>query len=173
MKNFYFILLLSVSLLSCSNVKSETISDADLFGPNVYIFSPTDDMTTIRTTINNIHDQMLHDEFSSKRYAFYFKPGDYTQAGLFNIAYYTHIGGLGKLPNDVRLSNVSTPAPLPNNNATCTFCVSLKNFTLLVLFMVILVIGFSGVYFRQVHLEVVIFNDELHINWDTEGIVGA
>ena len=104
-------------------------TDADIFGPNVYIFSPTDDMTKIRSTINTIHDQMLHDEFSSKRYAFYFKPGDYTQAGLFNIAYYTHIGGLGKLPTDVRLSNVYTPAPLANNNATCTFWRSAENFT--------------------------------------------
>jgi hypothetical protein len=104
-------------------------TDADIFGPNVYVFSPTDDMTKIRSTINTIHDQMLHDEFSSKRYAFYFKPGDYTQAGLFNIAYYTHIGGLGKLPTDVRLSNVYTPAPLANNNATCTFWRSAENFT--------------------------------------------
>ncbi len=123
--------LISILLIACclANLRAQTMTDAEIFGPNVYVFSPTDDMTKIRTTINTIHDQMLHDEFSSKRYAFYFKPGDYTQAGLFNIAYYTHIGGLGKLPTDVRLSNVYTPAPLANNNATCTFWRSAENFT--------------------------------------------
>lgn len=129
MKNTRLFLLVLISICFTGNINSQNISDAELFGPNVYIFSPTDDMATIRTTINNIHDEMLHDQFSSKRYAFYFKPGDYTQAGLLNIAYYTHIGGLGKLPNDVRISNVYTPAPLPNNNATCTFWRSAENFT--------------------------------------------
>lgn len=129
MKNIKLFLLFLLSVYFINNVKSEQLSDVELFGPNMYVFSPTDNMATIRTTINTIHDQMLHDEFSSKRYAFYFKPGDYTAAGLFNIAYYTHIAGLGKLPNDVRLSNVYTPAPLPNNNATCTFWRSAENFT--------------------------------------------
>jgi hypothetical protein len=129
MKDIQLLLLVLLSICCVGNIKSQTISDADLFGPNVYIFSPTDNMSTIQTTINNIHTAMLHDEFSTKRYAFYFKPGDYTQAGLFNIAYYTHIGGLGKTPYDVRISNVETPAPLPNNNATCTFWRSAENFT--------------------------------------------
>ncbi|MFZ4582829.1 MAG: glycosyl hydrolase family 28-related protein, partial [Paludibacter sp.] len=113
-----------------SILNAQTMTDADIFGPNMYIFSPTDDMAKITTTINTIHDEMLHDQFSTKRYAFYFKPGDYTQTGLLNIAYYTHIGGLGKLPTEVRLSNVYTPAPLPNNNATCTFWRSAENFTI-------------------------------------------
>ncbi len=130
MKKIHLLLMICISICFVNYSYSEEISDAELFGPNVYIFSPTDDMNTIRTTINNIHDQMLHDQFSFKRYAFYFKPGDYTGAGLLNIAYYTHIGGLGKLPNDVRLSNVYTPAPLPNNNATCTFWRSAENFTI-------------------------------------------
>lgn len=126
-KGILKIVLIVLSGCFCMFVQAQT--DAEIFGPNMYVFSPTDDMPKIRTTINSIHDQMLHDEFSSKRYAFYFKPGDYTAAGLFNIAYYTHIGGLGKLPTDVRLSNVYTPAPLANNNATCTFWRSAENFT--------------------------------------------
>ncbi len=128
MKNFRFLTLFFLGIIFTGNICSQT--DAEIFGPNVYIFSPTDNMATIATTINNIHTAMLHDEFSSNRYAFYFKPGDYTNAGAFNIAYYTHIGGLGKLPNDVKLYNVNTPAPLPNNNATCTFWRSAENFTI-------------------------------------------
>ena len=103
--------------------------ELDLFGPNIYIYSPEDSKTAIGTEINDIHDKMFQDQFSRDRYAFYFKPGDYTAAGTLEIAYYTHIGGLGALPYDVKLSNVYTPAPLPNNNATCTFWRSAENFT--------------------------------------------
>lgn len=103
--------------------------DMELFGPNFYIYSPEDDKNAISREINRIHDEMLHQEFSKNRYAFFFKPGDYTGAGTLNIAYYTHIGGLGKLPYEVKISNVYTPAPLPDNNATCTFWRSAENFT--------------------------------------------
>ena len=129
MKNLKYLVLIGLNFVHLTHLKSQTISASELFGPNVYIFGPNDDMNTINSIVNTAHDAMLHDEFSSKRYAFYFKPGDYTQAGLLNIAYYTHIGGLGKLPTDVRISNVYTPAPLANNNATCTFWRSAENFT--------------------------------------------
>ena len=129
MKHIRLLSLLFILVCNANTFYSQTNYTTELFGPNVYVFSSTDDMTAIHTTINTIHDAMLHDQFSSKRYAFYFKPGDYTQAELLNIAYYTHIGGLGKLPSDVKISNVFTPAPLPNNNATCTFWRSAENFT--------------------------------------------
>lgn len=103
--------------------------ETELFGPNFYVYGPEDDKNAISREINAVHDEMLHQEFSRNRYAFYFKPGGYTAAGTLNIAYYTHIGGLGKLPYEVRISNVYTPAPLPNNNATCTFWRSAENFT--------------------------------------------
>ncbi len=127
MKKHHLFLLALISCCFFSKINAQT---TDLFGPNVYVFSPTDDMATIGKTINDIHTAMFHDEFSTKRYAFYFKPGDYTNAGTLNLAYYGHIGGLGKLPYDVKLSNVLTPAPLDNNNATCTFWRSAENFTI-------------------------------------------
>ena len=103
--------------------------DIELFGPNFYLYSPEDNKSAIGREINDIHTQMFHSEFSSNRYAFFFKPGDYTATGTLSIAYYTHLGGLGKLPYDVKLSNVYTPAPLSGNNATCTFWRSAENFT--------------------------------------------
>lgn len=128
MKKLQLLFLILINSCLIGSIKAQNITD--LFGPNVYVFSPTDDMNMIKTTINNIHTAMLHDQFSTKRYAFYFKPGDYTQAGTLNLAYYGHFGGLGKLPYDVKLSNVFTPAPLANNNATCTFWRSAENFTI-------------------------------------------
>ncbi|MCL2651465.1 MAG: T9SS type A sorting domain-containing protein [Candidatus Azobacteroides sp.] len=105
--------------------------DIELFGPNVYIYSPTDNMTTLSNEINSIHDAMLHQEFSANRYAFFFKPGDYTKTAILNIAYYTHIGGLGKTPYEVKMNNIMTPTPLPNNNATCTFWRSAENLSII------------------------------------------
>ena len=113
---------------SAGELVSTLALDLELFGPNMYIYSPEDNKSAIRKEINDIHDEMFQGQFSPNRYAFYFKPGDYTAAGTLNIAYYNHIGGLGAIPNEVRISNVFTPAPLPNNNATCTFWRSAENF---------------------------------------------
>jgi hypothetical protein len=113
------------------NLLAEASLDMELFGPNLYIYSPDDDKSAISGEINAVHDAMFHDQFSSDRYAFFFKPGDYTAAGTLNVAYYMHIGGLGATPADVRLSNIKTPAPLADNNATCTFWRSAENFSII------------------------------------------
>ncbi|MCL1942323.1 MAG: T9SS type A sorting domain-containing protein [Candidatus Azobacteroides sp.] len=105
--------------------------DIDLFGPDIYIYSPTDNPAAISKEINDIHELMFHQEFGTDRYAFYFKPGDYTATEYLKIAYYTHIGGLGKTPYEVKLNDVITPAPLPNNNATCTFWRSAENIAIM------------------------------------------
>jgi hypothetical protein len=112
------------------NVVMQTALDTELFGPNLYLYSPGDDKTAIGEEINAIHDEMFQAQFGSNRYAFLFKPGDYTGAGTLNVAYYMHIGGLGALPFDVLLSNIKTPAPLSDNNATCTFWRSAENFSI-------------------------------------------
>ncbi|MCL2649620.1 MAG: T9SS type A sorting domain-containing protein [Candidatus Azobacteroides sp.] len=118
------------------NVQGEELAllamDIELFGPNMYIYSPTDDMDAISQEINDIHDQkMFQGQFSAERYAFYFKPGDYTAAGPLNIGYYTHAGGLGRTPYETQIDNLLTPAPLSNNNATCTFWRSAENLSII------------------------------------------
>ena len=104
---------------------------ADLLGPQVKIYGPDDDPTAISREINAIHDSMLHDQFSSHRYAVLFKPGDYTAAGRLNVPYYMQIAGLGRTPYDVKLSNVHTPSPLRDDNGTCTFWRSAENFSVI------------------------------------------
>jgi len=102
-----------------------------LFGPNFYVYQPEDDLELVAKAINDVHEVMFKEQFGVGRYAFYFKAGDYTQAKVFNIPYYVHIGGLGKLPTDVKINNLHTPAPLPNNNATCTFWRSAENLAII------------------------------------------
>ncbi len=117
------------------NAKEEVVAslalDIELFGPNLYIYNPTDNMAALSKEINDLHESMFRQEFSKNRYAFFFKPGDYTKSEFLKISYYMHIGGLGKTPYEVKLNNVITPAPLSNNNATCTFWRSAENFSII------------------------------------------
>jgi len=111
-----------------------------IFGGNTLFYDQKYDKTDIiEKEINSIHDTEMFGsiqeeggrraEFSSKRYAMYFKPGEYKGFTEFRIGFYTHIAGLGRVPVQTRLfGSVVTPPHLPNNNATCTFWRSIENF---------------------------------------------
>lgn len=126
MRNLLIALLTAFSL----QVNAQEASK-ELFGPNVLIFSPQDDMQAIADTVNALHEQMFHDQFSRKRYAVLFLPGDYRKAGLLNVPYYMQIAGLGRTPYEVQLSNIHTPAPLGGDNGTCTFWRSAENLSVI------------------------------------------
>lgn len=102
-----------------------------LFGPNVFIYGPQDDLQTIGQEVNALHEKMFHDQFSPNRYAVLFLPGDYRGAGLLRVPYYMQMAGLGRTPFDVQVSNVHTPAPLGSDNGTCTFWRSLENLSVI------------------------------------------
>lgn len=103
----------------------------EIWGEQIYVYSPSDDMELVGKEVNAIHDKMFRDQFSHHRYAILFKPGNYRQAGDLNVPYYMHIAGLGETPYAVQLHNIHTPAPLPNNNGTCTFWRSAENFSVI------------------------------------------
>ena len=102
--------------------------ETQMFGDNVYFYHPSDDQAQIGQEMKAIHDQMFHDQFSENRYSFYFHPGKYLNTGDIYVAYYMSVAGLGKLPYDTELFYLTTPAPLAENNATCTFWRSAENF---------------------------------------------
>jgi hypothetical protein len=105
--------------------------ETKLFGDNMIFYNAKyDNVKAIGKEVNDIHDnKTFKAQFSTERYGLYFKPGNYIDAGMLNIGYYTQIAGLGKTPLDTKIYNMSTPAPLPSNNATCTFWRSAENFT--------------------------------------------
>jgi len=105
--------------------------EIELFGENTYIYSPLDSVEAIGREINGIHDQMFGKEFSSNRYAMFFKPGDYKGAGLLKIPFYVHIAGLGRTPYEVEISNLHTPPHLSEGNGTCTFWRSAENLSVI------------------------------------------
>jgi hypothetical protein len=116
---------------SKSKVLLNTSLNQALLGPNVLVYHPQDQMKAVSEEVNAIHEEMFHDQFSAKRYAVLFMPGDYREAGLIKVPYYMQIAGLGKVPYDVQLSNIHTPAPLRNDNGTCTFWRSAENLSVI------------------------------------------
>ena len=70
---------------------------------SVRVFAPGD--TDIQATVNAAfavnggHDPPNHGEFSDVRFAFLFKPGEYTED--VPVGYYTQVVGLGATPDDV------------------------------------------------------------------------
>ncbi|MBQ6135924.1 MAG: hypothetical protein IJI73_00965 [Kiritimatiellae bacterium] len=99
----------------------------DALGPNVRVFSPSDDPAEVRRVAEELFKKQHHSQFGPNRYALLFLPGDYVKAGTFNVGYYTQLLGLGRTPDEVKLCNVKTPAALPDNNATCNFWVGIEN----------------------------------------------
>lgn len=106
-------------------------AEQELFGNDVHIYSPSDSPEAIASDIDRIHKEMFRAEMGAGRYALMFKPGDYTAAGPFNVGFYTHMAGLGKVPYDVKINNVHTPPHLRNDNGTCTFWRSIENMSVI------------------------------------------
>lgn len=116
-------------------VNSETESEMSeiasleitMFGQNTYVFNETDDPQKIQEATQHIFVGQRYNQFGENRYALAYKPGNYDEAGMVNVGYYTTIHGLGKTPTETQLYNVNTPAALSGNNATCNFWVGIEN----------------------------------------------
>ncbi len=99
-----------------------------IFGPNVYVFEPKMSAVEIEKTANDIFAKMEKSHFGSERYALLFKPGKYNVT--FNVAFYTHIAGLGRNPDDVHIDggvNVNAKWD-PDGHALNNFWRTLENF---------------------------------------------
>lgn len=110
-----------------SDISEVTSLELEMFGSDMYVFNETDDPAKIHEVTESIYQRQHYNQFGNSRYALAYKPGDYTDAGILNMGYYTQTIGLGKTPYDVSLYNVHTPAALSGNNATCNFWVGIEN----------------------------------------------
>jgi hypothetical protein len=72
------------------------------FGPNVFIFDPSVPTSQIQATVDAIANQQISNQFGTQRYAFLFKPGQYTVDA--QLGYYTSVAGLGLSPDDVTIT---------------------------------------------------------------------
>lgn len=122
-----------------------------LFGDNIYFYDRKyEEAGTARDEINEHFATTgqggANGEWSIKRQAYYFKANIGTQsydpggsgsasspeANSLELGFYSHIGGLGKLPSNVRLGAIFTRPHLSGGaNATCTFWRSMENVTVM------------------------------------------
>lgn len=122
---------------------SEAVSlEIEIFGDHTIFFAPTDNIKQVDKKIKEIFDKgndFKNDaQFKGEQWQIYFKPGDYTETACMQLGFYTSFNGLGKLPTDVRLNNISIPAYLPGGelggnerNATCNFWRSAENLSVI------------------------------------------
>lgn len=129
---------------------TKTISlEQYIFGDNMYFYDRKyEDASTARSEINTHFETIgqggANGEWTTKRQAYYFKANiegqSYDQGGSgsassadansIELGFYSHIGGLGKLPSDVKLGSIFTRPHLSGGaNATCTFWRSMENVT--------------------------------------------
>ena len=82
--------------------------ELNLFGENVYVFSPDDSVVAVNKVLNEIYNSQYDAEFSSQRYAFYFKAGVYDEKITLKQSYYTTFAGLGVSPEDVTVRSLQS-----------------------------------------------------------------
>ena len=137
---FGILLLLMMTFVGCNmnmGRKNEKIIDFhnELFGENVYIFSPGDDPAIVNEVLTDIYEKQEENQFGKSRYAIYFMPGIYDESIEVNVGYYMQVAGLGVLPTDTRIESLQCTAEWlgndPNNhNACCNFWRGVENLEL-------------------------------------------
>ena len=96
---------IAAALSAGLHAQAITTSDTPDFGPNVRVFDPSMQASTIQSALDAAFDSMLlrpGAEFGPQRFAFLFKPGHY--AVTAKLGYYTALQGLGRDPDDVRIT---------------------------------------------------------------------
>lgn len=104
----------------------------DLFGENVYLFTPEDNPEEVNAILDEIYDVQEENQFGEERYAIYFMPGVYDESIEVNVGYYMQVAGLGEFPMDTRIPSLQCTATWlgddPNNhNACCNFWRGVEN----------------------------------------------
>jgi Malectin domain/Fibronectin type III domain len=96
-----------------------------IFGPNVYVFTPSNSVSSINSTLNTLN---TNTQFSTNRYAVLFAPGTYTGVEA-EVGYYESAAGLGETPSAVTISNgyLTSNQTDSNGNITTNFWRSLEN----------------------------------------------
>jgi len=77
-------------------------NDPPNFGPNVFVYDSSTADATIQAKLNSTFAQQETNQFGTERYAFLFKPGTYNVDA--NIGFYTHVAGLGLLPDQTTIN---------------------------------------------------------------------
>jgi len=116
-----------------NNITYETdgdpITDSSVFGDNVFVFSPEDDITQVQEKVDSIYSIQETNQFGAERFAVLFMPGVYDTSLAVNVGYYTTVAGLGINPTETVIQKLWVNADWMHHNATCNFWRGAENFT--------------------------------------------
>lgn len=136
-RNWLLVIALGIAIMciaSCGSERETRVLNYhnELFGENVYIFSPEDDPIEVNEILEDIYEAQEENQFGEERYAIYFMPGVYDESIEVEVGFYTQVAGLGELPTDTRIHSLQCTATWlgddPNNhNACCNFWRGVEN----------------------------------------------
>lgn len=111
---------------------SEAVSmEQEIFGENVYIYSPADDPKEVNQELFSMYLKQETAQFDNRRYAVMFKPGEYSEEIEVNVGFYMDVMGLGQTPVETTLQKFQCTAQWlgddSNHNATCNFWRGVSN----------------------------------------------
>ena len=117
--------LLSIALVLLAGSTPMLGQNSTIFGPNVYVFTPSNSASSINSTLNTLN---ANAQFSTNRYAVLFAPGTYTGVEA-EVGYYESVAGLGQTPSAVTISDgyLTSNQTDSNGNLTTNFWRSLEN----------------------------------------------
>ncbi len=106
----------------------------ELFGENVYIFSPDDPVEEVNTILESIWASQETNQFGRERYGIYFLPGVYDEQLEVNVGYYMEVAGLGISPDTTVIPTLNCTARWlgddSNHNACCNFWRGVQNISI-------------------------------------------
>lgn len=105
----------------------DTSPYSSIFGKNVLVFDETMDVEEIKQTLQALHEQQMHNQFGSERYALLFKPSTYDLD--VTVDYYVQALGLGRSPDNVTINGaVQSTTTTDDNKVTVMFWRGAENF---------------------------------------------
>ena len=122
------IVLMFVALLSRGS--SAFAQNNTIFGPNVYVFTPSNSVSSINSTLSTLAG---YTQFDTRRAAVLFEPGTYTGVES-EVGYYESVAGLGETPTAVNINQgyLTVNQTDSNGNLTTNFWRSIENMSMTV-----------------------------------------
>jgi hypothetical protein len=117
-------------------------------GSNVTVFTPSESVSSILSTLNTISNAQVGNQFGTQRYQLYFAPGTYGTSSnplVFTVGYYEAIAGLGETPSGVVINGAINTY----NQCSGTTCNATDNFWRSVTNLTINVTGMTGCFANE------------------------
>lgn len=108
----------------------EIVKDSSIFGKNVFVFSPEDNIDDIQNKADEVFEKQEQNQFGDERYALLFMPGTYDTSLEVKVGYYTQVLGLGIMPTETNINKLWVDAEWMAHNATCNFWRGAENFSI-------------------------------------------